>query len=252
MKAGMMLMSISRKALRTGNVDVLPAGAKETSFSGYNETIIPGGKVSLKNIHPLNGEIAVRFVVSGKDQGSSGYAVGLDAFALHPYRAFIPAWYICGPFANPQDSLRGRLGLDTIYPPEQEINLKKTYRGVAGQEVRWRPAKIQKSGYLDLSIFRPSDLTVAYALSYVRSPREQTLPLLVGSDDGVKVFLNGKEIYRLLKIRPAVPDQDTVAATLQKGWNTLLLKIENNLGGFGCYARIADPEDSLLFRTSKH
>jgi hypothetical protein len=55
----------------------------------------------------------------------------------------------------------------------------------------------------------------------------------------------------LLKIRPAVPDQDTVAAALQKGWNTLLLKIENNLGGFGCYARVVDPEDALVFRTSK-
>ena len=87
-------------------------------------------------------------------------------------------------------------------------------------------------------------------LSYIYSPREQSLPLLVGSDDGVKIFLNGKQIYRFFKIRPAVPDQDTVAATLQKGWNTLLLKIENNLGGFGCYARIADPEDALIFKAS--
>ena len=100
-------------------------------------------------------------------------------------------------------------------------------------------------------MFHPSDLTVAYALSYVYSPREQTLPLLVGSDDGIKVFLNGKEIYRLLKIRPAVPDQDTVTAALRKGWNILLLKIENNLGGFGCYARLIDPEDAILYRTSR-
>ena len=129
--------------------------------------------------------------------------------------------------------------------------MKKVYRGVGGREIRWQLAKAQKSGFLDLSMFHPSDLTVAYALSYVYSSREQTLPLLVGSDDGVKIFLNGKEIYRLLKIRPAVPDQDTVAAALQKGWNTLLLKIENNLGGFGCYARVVDPEDALVFRTSK-
>jgi hypothetical protein len=234
-----------------GNVDVVPTGVAPASFGGYNETIIPGGKISLKNIHPLHGEITLRFVVSGKDQGSSGYEVGLDAFALHPYHAFIPAWYVCGPFPNPEDSLHGRYGLDTLYPPEQEINVKKVYRGVGGREIRWQLAKAQKSGFLDLSMFHPSDLTVAYALSYVYSPREQTLPLLVGSDDGVKIFLNGKEIYRLLKIRPAVPDQDTVAAALQKGWNTLLLKIENNLGGFGCYARVVDPEDALVFRTSK-
>ena len=66
-----------------GNVDVLPTGAKGTSFNGYSETIIPGGKF-FEEIHPLHGEIALRFVVSGKDPGSSGYGIGLDAFALHP------------------------------------------------------------------------------------------------------------------------------------------------------------------------
>ena len=234
-----------------GNVDVLPLGAAGASYSGYSEVIVPGGKISLKNLRPLHGEIVLQFVVKDKDPASAGYEVGLDAFALHPYRAFIPAWYICGPFPNAQDSLLGRLGLDLVYPPEQEINLKKTYRGAGGREVRWQLAKVQESGFLDLTIFHPSDFVVAYALSYVYSPHEQTLPLYVGSDDGIKVFLNGKEIYRLFKIRPAVPDQDTVAAKLQKGWNTLLLKIENNLVGYGCYARFSDPEDSLIFRTSK-
>jgi len=55
----------------------------------------------------------------------------------------------------------------------------------------------------------------------------------------------------LIKNRPAVPDQDTVMENFRKGWNTLLMKIENNLGGFGCYARVADPEDEVLYRTSK-
>ncbi len=234
-----------------GNVDVLPAGAAGASYSGYNESILPGGKISLKNLHPLHGKIALQFVVRGKDPGSAGYDVGLDAFALHPYRAFISTWNICGPFPLAQDSLRGRHGLDIVYPPEQEINLKKTYRGAGGQEVRWHLVKTEKSGFLDLTIFHPSDFVIAYALSYVYSPREQTLPLYLGSDDGIKVFLNGKEIYCLFKIRPAVPDQDTVSVKFQKGWNTLLLKIENNLGGYGCYARLSDPEDSLVYRTSK-
>ena len=234
-----------------GNVDVLPAGAKKAGFNGYNESIIPGGKVSLKNIHPVHGKIALRFVVSGKDEGSSGYAAGLDALVLHPYRAFIPSWYVCGPFPNPEDSLHGRYGLDTVYAPEQEINLKKVYRGAQGKEIHWQLVKSEKSGFLDLGTFHPSDLTVGYALSYIYSPRDQSLPLLIGSDDGVKVFLNGKQIYRFIKNRPAVPDQDTVATELRKGWNTLLLKIENNLGGFGCYARVADPEDAVFYRTSK-
>ena len=234
-----------------GNVEITPAGASGVSFNGFSESILPGGKISLKNLHSIHGEIALRFVVTGKDPGSTGYAVGLDAFALKPYRTFIPAWYVCGPFPNPQDSLLGRIGLDTSFPPEQELILQKRYRGALGQEAGWHLVSIQKSGFLDLSYFHPSDLIVTYALSYIYSPHEQTLPLLLGSDDGVKVFLNGRNIYRFLKNRPAVADQDTLSAILNKGWNTLLLKIENNLGGYGFYARFADPEESLLFRTSE-
>jgi hypothetical protein len=234
-----------------GNADIVSADIVKGSFKGYNETIVPGGKISLKNLRPLHGEIVLRFAVNGKETSSAGYAVGLDAFVLKPYRSFVPAWYVCGPFPNPQDSLHGRAGIDAVYPPEKEIDLKKKYRGVDGQDVRWRLTKCDKNGFLDLSTFRPSDLTVGYALTYVYSARSQTLPLLVGSDDGIKVLLNGALIYRFIKNRPAIADQDTVMAPLKKGWNTLLLKIENNLGGFGCFARIADPEDAILYSTSK-
>ena len=234
-----------------GDVDVYAQGAAMTSYTGRSEGVVPGGKISLKHLRPVDGKIALRFVVRGNQPGSTGYDVGLDAFVLRPYRAFIPAWYVCGPFPNPQDSLLGRIGLDTVYPPEQEFILQKKYDGAYGQYAGWNLVKIQSSGFLDLSYFHPSDLIVAYALAYVYSPRDQTLPFLFGSDDGVKVFLNGKNIFRFLKNRPAVADEDTVSADLHKGWNTLLLKIENNLGGYGFYARLADPEESLIFRTSK-
>ncbi|HTY09566.1 MAG TPA: glycoside hydrolase family 172 protein [Bacteroidota bacterium] len=234
-----------------GDVALSSAGVVRTIVKGYNETIVPGGKLTLKNLRPLRGEIALEFTLKGKDPASTGYAVGLDAFVMKPYRSYVPAWYVCGPFPNPQDSLHGRIGIDVVYPPEQEIDLKKKYRGANGQEVRWRLTKCGKNGLLDLSTFHPSDLTVGYALTYVYSPRAQTLPLLIGSDDGVKVTLNGEPIYRFIKNRPAIPDQDTVIALFEKGWNTLLLKVENNLGGFGCFARIADPEDAVLYSTSR-
>ena len=138
MKAGTMWMSISQKALRTEMSMFSRRVRKGASFNGYNETIIPGGKVSLKSLHPLHGEIPLRFVVSGKDPGSSGYAVGLDAFALRPYRAFIPAWYICGPFANPQDSSartgwpRHRLPTRAGDQPEQNCTGELAGRKFAG------------------------------------------------------------------------------------------------------------------------
>jgi hypothetical protein len=96
--------------------------------------------------------------------------------------------------------------------------------------------------------FRPNELVVAYAATSVYSPRKQTLPLLVGSDDGIKVFLNGKQLLKRLLDRGAAPDQDTVALDLSRGWNALLVKVENNLGGFGFYARIKDPLMTVHFK----
>ncbi|HXX65482.1 MAG TPA: glycoside hydrolase family 172 protein [Bacteroidota bacterium] len=235
-----------------GDFDVIPQQGKAVAVRGFSATTIPGGKITLKGARAVAGEIVLQFVVKGKDASSTGYSIGLDAFAMQPYRNFIQNWSICGPFPNPRDASHGgQVGLDVVYPPEKEINLKKAYVGSGGQEVRWQPAKTRETGFLDLSLFRPSELVVAYAVSYISSPSEQKIPLLIGSDDGVKVFVNGKDVYRLFTNRAAAPDQDTVWVTLDAGWNTLLLKVENNFGGYGAYARFVDPNDQLLFRTTK-
>jgi len=75
--------------------------------------------------------------------------------------------------------------------------------------------------------------------------------LFLGSDDGAKVFLNGVELFRLLAIRGPAPDQNMVPLALHKGWNRLLLKIEQHLGGYGFYARIRDPERTLKYSQAK-
>jgi hypothetical protein len=144
-----------------------------------------------------------------------------------------------------------RLGLDLVYPPEKEIDLKKTYVGVNGQTIAWSLDKTPKNGRFDLYKYDPYELVVVYALTYVYSPKSQTLSLFLGSDDGVKVFLNNKEIHRILTIRVAEPDQDRIPLALKKGWNTLLLKIENNFGGYNFYARVVDPAETLLFSPRK-
>jgi hypothetical protein len=144
-----------------------------------------------------------------------------------------------------------RLGLDIVYPPEREPGMANTYTGAEGQEVRWHVEATPGSGSVDLLTFEPNELVVVYALTFVYSPLNQTLPLLLGSDDGNKVFLNGKEIHRILTIRGSSPDQESIPLPLVKGWNRLLLKIENNFGGYNFYARIPDPARSLKFNPIK-
>ena len=234
-----------------GDVVVLHDGRNVGAFKAYDRSVGPGGKITLPDIRTSGGEIRLQFVLGGKDPRSSGYAVGLDAFALRPRREFIPAWSLIGPFPNPRDSSLKRLGLDIVYPPEREIDLAKKYAGVDGQKIGWQGALTPKSGNVDLLMFDPHDLVVAYAFTCLNSLENQTLPLLLGSDDGVKVFLNGEEIYRMLTIRGAEPDQDNVPLHLKKGWNRLLLKIENNFGGYNFYARIPDPARTLKYNAAR-
>jgi hypothetical protein len=234
-----------------GNIDILQDGRKVGEIAGYSATIVPGGKLPLRNLHSSQGHLQLQFRVTGKERASTGYAVGLDAFVLEPIRKFIPEWYMIGPFPNPRDAKLQRLGLDTPYPPEKEFDPTKTYPGVDGEPVQWTLDRTPPNGRMDLYKYNPYEMVVVYALTFVYSPKDQDLPLMLGSDDGVKVFLNDKEIHRVLTVRVVKVDQDRVPLQLVKGWNKLMLKIENNYGGYNFYARVLDPKGSLVFSPKK-
>lgn len=240
------------KGQQYGKTDVFYKGKKVAGFNGYYEQVYPGGKITLNNLKPVDGQIDINFVITGKDKKSTGYAVGIDGFKLNPVREFIPEWYVIGPFPNERESDILRYGLDTVYPPEQEINLIKTYFGADSQRVKWKKYKTPERGYFTLwDKCKPYEFVVCYVLTYVYSAQEQSVPLLIGSDDGSKVFLNDQELYRFLDVRIAAPDQDEVELNLKKGWNKLLLKIENNFGGYAFFARILDTTNNLRYSPDK-
>ncbi len=87
---------------------------------------------------------------------------------------------------------------------------------------------------------------VVYAAFFVQSPSPQMVRLLVGSDDGIAVWCNGKRTHFADVVRGLVVDNDTVPVDLVKGWNTLLLKVANAEGGFGASARFADGQGLIL------
>ncbi len=234
-----------------GNWAVTQNGQKLVTCDGYSDETVHGGKLVLKGLKAAMGTLQLRCVAGEKPPRASGNDVGLDAFVLQPHRHYIPEWYLIGPFANPRDAKLKRLGLDIPYAPEKEIDVSATYKGVNDQLIGWTLTKTPPQGRMDLYQFDPYEMVVVYALTYVFSPMDQTLPLLLGSDDGVKAFLNSREIHRFLGIRVAAPDQDRVPLPLKKGWNALMLKIENNYGGYNFFARVLDPTHSLVFSPIK-
>ena len=230
-----------------GNFTIFNGTQKVGELKAYSSAPEPGGRLLLQNVKLQDNSIPLRFVVTGKDPKSTGFEAGLDAFVLEPRRTYIPDWYLIGPFPNPLDANSNRLGLDTPYPPEKEADFAKSYPGAGGKTVHWTLEKTPANGNFDLMRFEPNELVVAYALTYVYSPTEQTVLLFIGTDDGGKVLLNDTEVFRKLTIRGAGADQDTVVLHLSPGWNKLVMKIENNYGGFGFFARVRDDSESLQF-----
>ena len=73
---------------------------------------------------------------------------------------------------------------------------------------------------------------VAYGSVALDSPREQKTRMLVGSDDAVKVWLNGVLVHNNPVNRGADNYQDQFPVTLKKGINTLLIAVYERGGGW--------------------
>ncbi|MEM2251424.1 MAG: hypothetical protein QW626_04940, partial [Candidatus Hadarchaeales archaeon] len=83
--------------------------------------------------------------------------------------------------------------------------------------------------------------TGAYAFTVIYSPSKKTVELRVGSDDSVKVWINGKLVHSNRVVRAAAPDQDIIPdIRLEEGTNTILVKVCNKAGGWGFYLRILE------------
>jgi hypothetical protein len=86
-----------------------------------------------------------------------------------------------------------------------------------------------------------------YFAAYVRSPLSRKVLLLVGSDDDVKLWLNGVLVHAAQVARPVAADQDRVGPVeLRAGWNIILAKVVNRSGNWGFCLRLVDEEGRPL------
>ncbi len=137
-------------------------------------------------------------------------------------------WRYIGPFDN--------AGIDATAPPEKEIELWKSYTGKDGQDVGWAKFKDFKIGSIvDLKKFKQSDDCVVYLYHALYVDKPLNLPISLGSDDYLKVWLNGEQVVSDDAVRSAAPDQDQATLKLKPGQNQLLLKVGNVAGNWEVY-----------------
>ncbi len=121
----------------------------------------------------------------------------------------------------------------------------------------WQPVKVNANGQLDfLSLGFPYNENCAvYAATYIYSPTERNANILLGSDDGVVLWLNEKRIYEKLIFRSVQRGDDRIPIRLPAGWSRLLAKVINGTGGFGLVADIvkkdSTPFDDVVFSVKR-
>lgn len=91
------------------------------------------------------------------------------------------------------------------------------------------------------------DYHVAYGYIALDSPEEQNTVMYVGSDDAVKVWLNGELVHNHPINRGATDYQEKFSATLNQGTNTLLVAVYDRWGGWsGFFGFENDTEYTVL------
>jgi len=135
-----------------------------------------------------------------------------------------------------QDLLAEQGGESTVRP-HAGMKVK-----VAGQELEWTIANSSKD-FIDLeSGSKNSDHSLGYAWAEIQMPEKAKGILGIGSDDAVKVWLNGKKVHEKWVARAAQPDDDLIPVEFQRGTNQILLKIQNMKGEWGFFCRLMGPE----------
>ncbi|MDG1325113.1 MAG: DUF1553 domain-containing protein [Opitutales bacterium] len=98
----------------------------------------------------------------------------------------------------------------------------------------WKARPDWKEGVLYGTVFSAENSS-NYLMKVINSDAPTKIPLNLGSDDGIKVYLNGKLVLENNIGRAAAPDQEKITLTLNKGRNLVLLKIYNGGGPSGFY-----------------
>jgi WD40 repeat protein len=104
------------------------------------------------------------------------------------------------------------------------------------------PLETSADAFVDLRARYPEtpEKVAGYALRDLVVPQARTVKLLAGSDDTLRVWLNGKRVVESLKVRLAALDQDSALVELKPGVNRLLVEVGNVNGTWGFVLRLTD------------
>lgn len=142
----------------------------------------------------------------------------------------VSEWHWVGPFSDPERYLKSKK-----HGPEgaEPVDLADKFKLATGEEVGW----VRKPEWVDGQVHNdlPGDPAANFLFRTITVGKPQDLEISLGSDDGIRVYLNNELLLQRDDSRSAAADQEKLVLKLQRGENRLLVKILNFSGQSGFY-----------------
>jgi hypothetical protein len=183
----------------------------------------------------------------GRDRTARAVVAGV---LLKPVEPPLDRWLVTGPFDDYASAK-----FDTAFGPEKEhvaggVRRDGRYPAPEGKEARWSEARADSLGFVNLrEAVGGGTHRIAYATTWVWSPRARRALFSFGTDDGGKVWLNGRLLWRNPRHRPWRDDEDRFTGELREGWNEILVKVDQVISGWGFSLRVSDGRGELIRST---
>jgi hypothetical protein len=164
------------------------------------------------------------------DDAAIRQSAGRTANRIERSEDFITAWVFAGPYTK--DKHGGGALFDVPFPPESEDDSA----GVA-----WRAIPdeaIIEPGIVNILELEKGGDRCGYLKTVVEVERAQEARLEIGSDDGVKVWLNGEVVHANNAMRGLTVGSDVCTVNLRRGANVLLFKVTQGGGDWRLCCRI--------------
>ncbi|MEA3367393.1 MAG: hypothetical protein U9R68_04695, partial [Planctomycetota bacterium] len=143
----------------------------------------------------------------------------------------ILGWQVAGPYTKQNAGLRQLF--DLAFAPEEKP-----------VEAEWRICPVKTKGKTHIlmlnAILGDGDRRVAYVRTWLVAEKAANARLEAGSDDAIKIWLNGKLVHQDRTAGVCTPGEHKVNVRLRTGANTLMMKIVQDTGPWECCARLVD------------
>lgn len=129
---------------------------------------------------------------------------------------------------------------------EEDVAKKGAVEGDAVGEQEWTVGTLAGGGDINALVVSlgftnnadHNDVT-SYAVTTIRAPKAQpNVTMRTGSDDSIKVWVNGEEVFKNATNRGRSKYQDNFKVDLKRGPNLIMVKVSERTGGWGMHVGI--------------